>query len=176
MKPHSRQIVLAVDLRPLSFGFAVFEGPDELLDWGIRNFRHGVNAVKVPMDAKLAMLLDQHAPDAVVMKKPRTATLSRMVRTIAALARVRRIPVRLISRTVVRGAFPNDNRNKYEVAKAIAGRFPELSPRLGHQRKLWEAEPYSTRIFDAAALGLAHFTRNATATSASDRALWSVPR
>jgi hypothetical protein len=122
MKPLTRKTVLALDLHPLSFGFAMFEGPDELLDWGIKNFRHGANAVIFPMHVKLASLLDQYGPDIVVIKKPRTATLKRMVRTIAALAQARRIPVRLISRTSVRKAFPDDSHNKYQIATVIAAR------------------------------------------------------
>jgi len=105
-----------LDLHPLSIGFVIFEGPDELLDWGIKNFRHGTNAVKVPMHVKLALLLDQYAPEVVVMKKPRTVALERMVRTIGALAKARRIPVRLVSDISVRRAFPENNHNKYQIA------------------------------------------------------------
>jgi hypothetical protein len=99
-----------------------------------------------------------------------------MVRTIVTLARARRIPVRLISGTSVRKAFPDDNRNKYQIATVIAARYPELSPRLGPKRKLWQAEQYSMSIFDAAALGLASFTYVATMGDTKDRAIWPVPR
>lgn len=154
--------VLALDFHPLSFGFAMFEGSDELVDWGIKSFRHGVNAVKVPINVKLALLLDQHGPDIVVMKTPRTAALKRLARTIAALAQYRRIPVRLVSTTSVREAFPDSNHNKYQIATVVAARYPELSPRLGLRRKLWQAEKYSISIFDAAALGIAYFMHEGT--------------
>ena len=153
--------VFALDLHPLSFGFAMFEGPDELVDWGIKSFRHGVNAVKVPLNVKLTLLLDQHGPDIVVIKTPRTAALKRLARTIAALAQYRRIPVRLISNSSVREAFPDNNHNKYQIAAVIATRYPELSPRLGLKRKLWQAEKYSMSIFDAVALGIAYLMREA---------------
>jgi hypothetical protein len=139
MIPLTQKRVLALDPHSLSFGFAMFEG-DELLDWGIKNFRHGVNAVKVPLNAKLALLLDQYGPDVVVIKKPRAATLNTTIRTMVALAKDSRIPVRLIPGADVRNAFPDDCRNKYQIATVIAARFPELSPRLGPQRKLWQAE------------------------------------
>jgi hypothetical protein len=157
MKAIPSEKVFALDLHPLSFGYAMFEGPDELVDWGIKSFRHGANAVKVPLNVKLASLLDEHEPDVVVIKTPRTAALKRAARTIAAMARYRRIPVRLISRTSVREAFPESNHNKYQIATAIAARYPELSPRLGPKRKFWQAEKYSMSIFDAAALGIAYF-------------------
>jgi hypothetical protein len=157
MKTIPSENVFALDLHPLSFGYAMFEGPHELVDWGIKSFRHGANAVKVPLNVKLALLFDQHEPNVVVIKAPRSADLKKVARTIAAMARYRRIPVRLISRTSVREAFPEDSHNKYQIASVIAARYPELSPRLGPKRKFWQAEKYSMSVFDATALGVAYF-------------------
>ncbi len=168
--------VIALDLHPLSFGYAVFEGPDELLDWGIKSFRHGVNAVKVPLDVKLALLLDRYGPDVVVIREPRTATLEKIVRIITNLPQCRTIPVRRISSTVVRRAFPGESHNKYQIASVIANRHPELSPRLGPRRKFWQAEKYSMSIFDAVAIGIAYFMREATTHDGIDRALSPLPR
>jgi hypothetical protein len=162
MKAIPLEKVFALDLHPLSFGYAMFEGHDELLDWGIKSFRHGANAVKIPLNVKLASLLDQHEPDVVVIKTPRTVAIKKVARTIAAMARYRRIPVRLISHTSVREAFPENDHNKYEIATEIAARYPELSPRLGPKRKFWQAEKYSMSIFDAAALGITYFKREAS--------------
>ncbi len=165
MKGTPSQKVLALDLHPLSFGYAIFEGPDGLVDWGIKSFRHGANAVKVPLNVKIALMFDQHEPDVVVIKTPRRATIKKLARTIAAMARYRRIPVRLIAHTSVRGAFPESNHNKYQIATVIAARYPELSPRLGLRRKFWQAEKYSMSIFDAVALGITYFTHELTARS-----------
>ena len=157
MKVIAPERVIAIDLHPLSFGYAMFEGPDELVDWGIKSFRHGVNAVKVPLNVKLDLLLDMYGPDTVVIKEPRTAALKKLVRAITALAERRRIPVQTISAASVRKAFPDERHNKYQIASVIAKRYPELSPRLGLRRQLWQAEKYSMSIFDAAAIGIAYF-------------------
>lgn len=154
----------------------MFEGPDELLDWGIKSFRHGVNAVKVPLNVKLALLLDQYGPDIVVIKEPRTATLKKMVRAIVNVAQRRRIPVRRISSVVVRRAFPGESHNKYQIASVVAKRHPELSPRLGPRRKFWQAEKYSMSIFYAAAIGLAYFMRDTTTDNDNDKTLLTLPR
>lgn len=159
MKPAAPQRIFAVDVHPLSFGFAIFATPDELLDWGIKSFRHGVNAVKVPMREKMVLLLDRYEPNVIVMKMPTSATLKRRSRTIAELARQRKINVRLIPGRAMRDAFPGSNQNKYDRATVIAQRYPELSPRLGVRRKVWKAEKYSMSIFDATALGIAYFMR-----------------
>ena len=176
MKATTPQKVFALDLHPLSFGYAVFEGPDEFVDWGIKSFRHGVNAVKVPLNVKLELLLDKHGPDMVVIKEPRTAALKKLAHTITALAERRRIPVRTISGGSVRKAFPDEGHNKYQIASLIAKRYPELSPRLGSRRKLWQAETYSMSIFDAVALGVTYFMREATTGHLEDRALSPLPR
>jgi hypothetical protein len=161
MNPDTPEIILALDLHSSTFGFAVFEGSSKLVDWGIKSFWRGVNAVKVPMPTKLARLIDQYQPEIIVMKAPRTTTVRRRVHTVTELARRCRIRLRLISDAAIRRSFPLNNQNKYQMATAIAERFPELSPRLGARRKIWQAEKYSMSIFDAAALGLSYFTPKA---------------
>jgi hypothetical protein len=49
--------------------------------------------------------------------------------------------------------------NKYEIACAVAERLPELAPRLAPKRRIWQSEDYRMSIFDAAALGVAYFSR-----------------
>ena len=176
MKAIAPERVIALDLHPLSFGYAMFEGPDELVDWGIKSFRHGVNAVKVPLNVKLDLLLDMYGPDTVVIKEPRTAALKKLVRAITALAERRRIPVQTISAASVRKAFPDERHNKYQIASVIAKRYTELSPRLGLRRKLWQAEKYSMSIFDAAAIGIAYFKHEAMSDKGTDRAFSPLPR
>src|ERR1035441_8687625 len=105
MKVIAPERVIAIDLHPLSFGYAMFEGPEEVLDWGIKSFRHGANAVKVPQNAKLALLLDHYGPVIVVIKEPRTARLKNIARAITSLAQYHGIPVRRISGASVRRAF-----------------------------------------------------------------------
>lgn len=176
MKAITPEKVFALDLHPLSIGYAMLERPDELLDWGIKSFRHGVNAVKVPLNAKLALLLDQYGPDIVVIKEPKTARHKKMVRAVMKLAQCRKTPVRRISCSSVRDAFPDESRNKYQIASVIARRYPELSPRLGIRRKVWQAERYSMSVFDAVAIGIAYLTHDAISDHTEDRVLSSLPR
>lgn len=176
MKAITPEKVLALDIHPLSFGYAMFEGPDELVDWGIKNFRHGVNAVKVPLKEKLALMLDQYGPDTVVIKESRTEARKTIARAISNLVQRRRIPVRRISGASVRRVFPEQNHNNYQIASVIAQRYPELSPRLGPRRKCWEAEKYSMSIFAAAAIGIAYLTHGVINDNADDRALSPLPR
>jgi hypothetical protein len=158
----SHKRVLALDVHPRSFGFVVFEGPNDLLDWGVRSFRTGVNAVKIPAAQKFLALLDEFRPSAIVIRERltrRTPKQTTMLATIERQARSRRIPVRCISRGDVNRAFVGFESNKYEVASALAKQFPDLALRLPPKRKCWQSEDYRMGIFDAAASGVAYFVR-----------------
>ena len=176
MKLLTQKRVLALNVRPHSFAFVVFDGPSELVDWGIKSFRHGVNAVKVPMSTKMALVLDQCRPDVVVLNEAMKGAPNTTIVMSVKLAKNRRIPVRRISRDDVRKMFPRSNSNKYQIATVVAARFQELLPRLGLRRKVWEAEKYSMGIFEAAALGITYFTRGATTDNDNDRTLSTLPR
>ena len=49
---------------------------------------------------------------------------------------------------------PRPTHNKYEDAKALAERFPELLPWGPKKRRIWEPEPRNTIYFEALALAL----------------------
>jgi hypothetical protein len=158
----SNKRVLALNVHPRSFGFVVFEGADQLLDWGVRSFRRGVNAVRVPAPKKLRALLDEFAPQVVVFRaRPGRAAQrgSKLVAAIRREARKHRIAVKFVTLRAVKQVFIGHTSNKHEIASALAKRFPELAPKLPPKRKLWQSEDYRMSIFDAAALGVAYFAR-----------------
>src|SRR5438309_84200 len=101
--------ILAIDLRSRSFGFAVFEGPTRLLDWGVRSFRHGVNEPTIPASEKLAALMDDFSPSTIVLRNHNSDTKKRaeMRNALVREATKRRIPIRLLSRGGVKTAFPD---------------------------------------------------------------------
>jgi hypothetical protein len=160
--------IIAVDLRGGSFAFAVFEGPDRLLDWGVRSFRRGVNAVKVPAGKKFAAILDYFLPDAVVVRVrtgDRDARRGKMREILLRESAKRGTPTRLLSRRAVKEAFAGANRTKYTIAAALAERLPELAPVLPTAHKLWVSEDYILSVFDAAAVGITYFSRHESSTA-----------
>ncbi len=159
MEELDQQRILTLDVRPRCFAFVVFEDSRQLLDWGARSFRDGVNAVRVPLAPKGMRLLDEYAPQVLVLKYPQTKTVKDIIRVIRMQARVHKIRVRLLSRRVLQETFAGQNRNKHQIASAVAERFPELLYILPPKRKPWESDDYRTSIFDAAALGIAYFAQ-----------------
>ena len=138
LHPNEKRI-LAIDLRSRSFGFAVFEGPTRILDWGVKSFRQGINAVKIPASLKFAGLVDEFSPSTIVLRKHNSETKKRadIRNALMREATKRRISIRLLSRNGVKNAFPDCNRNKYTIAAALVEQLPELAPRLPSLRKIW---------------------------------------
>lgn len=156
--------VFGIDPATRGFGFAVLEGPEDLLDWGVRETRSGNEARLL---AAVSRLIDTYQPDVVVLEdvladgSRRCQRVRRLILNIRVIASSKRLAAVSCSRNSVREAFARQNRRvtKYQIATAIAGRFRELAPRLPPLRKPWMSEDYRMAIFDAAALALTFYAQ-----------------
>ena len=156
--------VLAIDLRPRSFGFVVFEGRDELLDWGIRLLRDA-SGHKILPGSRLAPLLREFQPTIVLLKSTVWDQDSLSLHRESLLDTIRResddrTSVRLISPQQIRRIFPEAH-NKDDLAEQVSKRFPDLAWKLPPRRKVWQREHYRMSIFDAAAFAVAYFAARA---------------
>src|ERR1700674_4521455 len=115
-KPPHRERILPLDVHRQTFGFAVLEGPDALIDGGIKSFRRGPNAVRVPLRQKLALLFDEFSPKTIGIRIAIGVELNPTIQIITSLARARRIAIRTVSHDGVLQTFPGHNRNKREIA------------------------------------------------------------
>ena len=153
--------VLAVEPISKGFGYAVLEGPESLVDWGVKR------SPRVSNDwclRHVGDLLDQFHLDLVVIENAaakrsrRSPRVRELLREIRRLARSRRVPTRTVSRRAVHRAFGSSERaTKHRIATRIARRFPALVPKLPPPRKAWRSEDHRLAIFTAAALGLTFF-------------------
>jgi hypothetical protein len=150
------QRVLVLDIHADRVGIAVLEGSGHLLDWEVKNFRGGVNAVRVPLRTKVLQLLSEWQPHAIVLKKPSSGRVALKTKAVQVLAESSHIGVAFVDRQDIDDAFSSHN-NKYERARLIVASFPVLAARLPPKRKAWQSEHYQLTIFDAVALGLAYF-------------------
>jgi hypothetical protein len=157
--------VMAMDLRSRRFSYVVFEGPHTLLDWGTRTYSLGDRSL---IEERLSGLQSMFAPSTILVRKP--AELHRIRQTmirpsfhvLKIFARRVLITVRLIDDSALRGFFSSDAKvNKYDMARMVAERLPELSWRLPPKRKPWQTEPTRQSIFDAASLGVFYFAQEA---------------
>lgn len=156
MIPYLPTRILAIDPTSRGFAYAVLEGTERLVDWGLVQIGRG--ATTAP--GRLESLLERYKPDLLVtgeylLEPRRGRTMRPLLEDAEALAWGRGIPTGRISRTAIALAFEGVGKTKHARAVAIVEHFPELLPRLPAPRKPWMSEDERMNIFDAIALALA---------------------
>jgi Holliday junction resolvasome RuvABC endonuclease subunit len=158
--------LLSISPSTRGFGFAVLEGDERLVDWGVRRVSSNKNAQSL---AKIKELIGQYQPDVIAVedclakesrRSLRVRKLNKQILALAATCKLKTMPVP--QSEVIRTFFPDGNGTKHSVAEAIANRFSdELGFRLPPKRKPWMSEDARMNIFDAVALALTSpLTRN----------------
>ena len=149
--------VIAFDVRSRKFGYAVFEGPKRLLDFGLVGFT-------TPRTAKqrLQSLLRHFQPHTIALCRTQNFRRNRartrpLVSAVHRAARSAGIPVASISDISLRKVFATwEVRNKDQRASLLAGFYPHLRPKLPPRRRTWQHEHWSMPVFDAVAVGIAY--------------------
>jgi hypothetical protein len=151
--------ILAIAPSSKGFGFAVLEGQDNLVDWGVKIVTGDKNVQSI---AKVKENIIRYQPDILVFedalandsrRSPRIRTLHQQILKLAAQQKV---PVKLFPREQVMNAFITDGEwTRHTLAETIAQRFPEkLTTDLPPKRKPWMSEDAKIDIFVAVALAL----------------------
>src|SRR5207247_6798330 len=102
------QRVLAVDPYDQGLGFAVLEGPEKLVDWGLK---HAENRSGARYMEFLAKLVRRYEPDILITEDGARQGSSRRRETLVLLKRIRRfakrrrVRVRTYSRAAVEETF-----------------------------------------------------------------------
>jgi|ERR1022692_565343 predicted mannosyl-3-phosphoglycerate phosphatase (HAD superfamily) len=149
--------ILAIAPTSRGVGFAVLEGKDSLVDWGVKTVQGEKNANSL---TKVEELIAQYQPGVLVLQDTKDSRKSQRIkvlsREIVDLAETRNISVKLFSQEQEgRTYFTDGLGTKQEIAELIAQRFPdELGSRLPQKRKAWMSEQYQMGIYDAVALAL----------------------
>ena len=151
--------ILAIAPSSRGFGFAVLEGQETLVDWGVKSIKGDKNTGTI---AKVEEMIVHYQPDVIVLEdhstkhSRRSARIQALSRRIIAFAKGRNVAVTVFSREQVRRVFFADGQGtKHALAEILAARFPEeLGCRLPPKRRPWMSEDYRMDIFDAVALAL----------------------
>ncbi len=160
IQPYQKHFrVLAISPSTRGFGYAVLEGEQTLVDWGVKHVETDKNTRCL---AKVKELLVHYRPDVMVLQdhsrkdSHRSIRIRTLSRQIIALASEQKVKLMLFSRGQVERLFvPNGKGTKQARAELLAARFPlELGLRLPPTRRPWMSEDYRMDIFDAVALAL----------------------
>jgi len=159
-------LVLSIYLNTRGFAFVLFKTSLSPHDWGMREVR-GLRKQQRCLD-KMTALLDFYEPDVLVLQNTslggtvRVLRLARLNTALASVAERRGIPIYSYSRAEVHDAFdPMTVPNKVAMAELIAKHIPAFERYVPPPRKPWMSEDARMGLFDAAALGLIFFFRNA---------------
>ncbi len=155
--------LLALDPHGSRLGFAVFEGPLRLLDWGLEGYVPTGDRVSFGTISPMFSIFRPQIValgDAADWKPQRRVAAEPALRTIRQEISWRRLPIHNIARENVRKLFSQfQSTNRYEIARAVTLVFPELHWRLPKKPKLWQSDSRSLPIFEAVAIGLACFAQ-----------------
>lgn len=158
--------VLAIDPTTKGFGFAVLEGPSDLIDWGVRS-ASAIDKNSTTLEL-ISELIDRYQPEIIVLQDCRQGKWRRCERVrdllweVSRLALREKVSVRLISKARMKSVFAElGAKTKHEIAGVIAKRLPELAPRQPKYRQPWQPEDYNMAIFDAVALALTFYESSA---------------
>ncbi len=148
-----------MDIRADRIGYAAFETPDRLLDYGTSRFAAG-DAGR----ARAEFLLRALDPSVLVLRRPRTRSTRRRPRwtgnrrVIEGEAMRSGVPVAFVGESRIKALFAEFNcRNKFQIAERLGAWFPEIARNVPRKRKCFEPEPWTIAYFDAIALGVAYF-------------------
>jgi Holliday junction resolvasome RuvABC endonuclease subunit len=145
-------LVLGIAPSSRGVGFAVMEGENTLIDWGVKTVKGDKNVQSI---SKMANLIDHYRPDVIALEDVQSKEFRRRSRVqaligeIMEMARDERIKVKTFSRKQMHSTHGT----KHASAQYYANRFKEeLGFRLPEKRRITTSEPYQMDIFDAVAL------------------------
>ncbi len=153
--------VLALDPTSGGIGFAVLEGPHQLIDWGVKSAPERTPHYALWL---IEALIARYEPDVIVLEdceacgSRRCPRVRALIRQIVRRAAKHDIKTHRFAGRQIREAFAATNGlTKYRRARAIAEQFPELAPRVPPVRRPWMSEDYRMSIFDAVGLAVTFF-------------------
>lgn len=152
-------MVCGIDPHVRGIGFAVFEGPKEIIDWGTTNTRFGKNR---SARRRVSQLIKARQPNVLVVEDLTNARHGRCAKKrmqeIEALAVRNELECVKFSAEDIRLVFSHFGATtKYEIAVKLATFMPELKGHLPSKRRIWEAEDPRYSIFDAAAFAFSYY-------------------
>ena len=140
--------VLAIAVATGRIGYVYFIG-DKLRDWGLSR---KASANSTLAAAQADRWIRDLVPDVVVTEKfPKTSSKSAKTKSLIEAIQSVAAKANLLDVCVTRASTL---KNKYEEAKHLGERFPEISAWVPRIRRIWEAEPKNTILFEALALAV----------------------
>lgn len=126
--------IFALDPTTKGFGYAVFETPFHLVDWGLAHVSGEKESGAI---ARFEELLDQYRPDIVILEDStapgsrRRPRVQKLLERLRDATRERSLAVHLIPRLAVIECFsaPDKRATKHSITQRLAETFPASPPK-----------------------------------------------
>lgn len=165
MKGQNPERILALHLTSRGFAYCIFEGPGELLDWGIK--RVPTNEKNRNCISAIEHLIARYDPHAIVFEDTdeaggrRSTRVRHLLRSIEKLADRNSLDTYCYPWQTVFEVFKDGKpTSRHDLAGMIAVILPSIRKRLPPKRKAWLPQDPRQALFDAAALGITHYAVN----------------
>lgn len=160
-KAEIHKLALAIDPISRGFGYALFEGPQTPLDWGVTDIRLKISQTSFE---RVKKLISFYQPEILILEdcsqtgNRRCRRIHDLIKDIEKFAKSQKISVAKYSSGRVQEVFSFFNiRTKHQIAEKICEWLPELASRIPPKRKPWMSEDPRMSIFDAVALILTYY-------------------
>lgn len=153
--------VLSIYPTTRGFGYSIFEGARNPIDWGVNSVRKDKNKTCIE---KIERLIDFYQPEVVVSEdykgegSRRCLRIRKLIDDITNLCDKKNVVIKKYSRSKITDVFDDfGSFNKHQIAQTIANWLPPLAPYLPPPRKPWMSEDYRMAIFDSISLTLTYY-------------------
>ncbi len=165
MKGQNPRRILALHITTRGFAFCLFDGPGQLVDFGIKHVARG-DKNKESL-AAIEYLIVRYDPHAIAIEDVTEAVSKRVSRVRALYRDIEKLADRANIETfaypwqIVFSVFKDGQpRTRHDIAQMISVILPAIARRLPPKRKPWLPMDPRQALFDAAALGITHYSVN----------------
>jgi len=161
MSKQDGQTVLAIYPNRHGISYAVFDTPENLVDYGI-SFVQPISNKK--MMEKIREYLDFFKPDIVLarnvndLKKRAGKRTKKLIDRICAEAKSKGLEVHSYTRSDIQNVFSQFSAStKYQISKKLIEWYPVLKAYEFPKRGKWMSENHNTGVFDAVSLVMVYW-------------------
>lgn len=161
MSKQNKQIVLALYPTRYGMGYAVFDSPEDLVDYGISYVQPMSNK---KMMEKVKEYFSFFNPTIVLcrnvndLKKRAGKRTKKLIDLICSEAKSQGLEVHSYTRADIQNVFSQFGATtKYQISKKLIEWYPILKTYEFPKRGRWKSENHNTGVFDAVSLAFTHW-------------------
>lgn len=158
------QTVLSLYPNRIGLGYALFNNPKELIEYGVNYIQPVCNRKTMK---RVREYIKHYKPDIVLVRNiedKQTRSMKRIQRLIDLIskeAKLQNLKIHSYNRTQIKNVFDQFGATtKYEISQKIIEWFEELEAYKFPKRKKWMEENHNSGVFDAMSTALTHWYLN----------------